>query len=410
MSNFLKIFPDRKTLSGMFPKTEILEVNAHLHTPYSFSAFKSIAQIFSMALKENIAVAGINDFFIADGYEPFCNEALKARVFPLFNIEFIGLLKQEQLQGVRINDPNNPGRCYFSGKGLNYPFHIDADLKRKLNRVVDQSQEQVRAMVDKANNFFQSVNAGIYLDFTVIRLKYAKELVRERHIAKAIRVAIFEKSEDESIRKGLITNIFGGREPVSALTDTPTLENEIRSVLLKAGGKAFIEEDESTFMSIEELIEIILNAGGIPCYPVLLDDKNGSYTEYERDPELLWRNLAHRNIGCIELIPGRNDTQHLQNFTEFFNNKGFVILLGTEHNTPDMIPLTCNTRGNKPLSDELRKLSYEGACIVVAHQYLRAKDLEGFISKNGLPRNADKNSFITLGNAVIHYFKDYYNK
>jgi hypothetical protein len=410
MNNFLNTFPDSKILLSIYPDVEILEVNAHLHTPYSFSAFTSIDQIFSQTSEENIAVAGINDFFITHGYEPFYNGALKARVFPLFNIEFIGLLKQEQLQGIRVNDPNNPGRCYFSGKGLNYPFHIDEKLKQKLNRVIDQSQDQVRAMVDKANNYFQSVNAGIHLDFNEIRINYAKELVRERHIAKAIRADIFEKTQDVSIRKRLIANIFVGREPASALTDIPGLENEIRGVLLKAGGKAFVEEDESAFLSIEELIEIINNAGGIPCYPVLLDDKNGNYTEYERDPEQLWKNLTNRNIGCIELIPGRNDIRHLEKFTDFFNKKGFVILLGTEHNTPDLIPLTCNTRGNKPLSDELRRLSYEGACVVAAHQYLRAKNQEGFIGDNRLPRNSEKKSFISLGNAVIHYFKDYYNR
>jgi hypothetical protein len=100
----------------------------------------------------------------------------------------------------------------------------------------------------------------------------------------------------------------------------------------------------------------------------------------------------------------------LERFTSFFNNKGFVILLGTEHNAPDMIPLTCDTRGNNPLSGNLRKISYEGACVVAAHQYLRAKDLEGFIDGRGLPANAERSSFIKLGNAVIHYYKEYYKR
>ena len=59
--------------------------------------------------------------------------------------------------------------------------------------------------------------------------------------------------------------------------------------------------------------------------------------------------LTDRNIACIELIPGRNDAGHLQRFVEFFNDRDFVILLGTEHNTPEMIPLTCDTRDKKPL-------------------------------------------------------------
>ena len=78
--------------------------------------------IFRMATDENIAVLGINDFFVTDGYEAFHNGSLKNKIFPLFNIEFIGLLKEEQKKGIRINDPNNPGRIYFCGKGLDYPF------------------------------------------------------------------------------------------------------------------------------------------------------------------------------------------------------------------------------------------------------------------------------------------------
>ena len=60
------------------------------------------------------------------------------------------------------------------------------------------------------------------------------------------------------------------------MSDIPALDNEIRGNLLKSGGKAFVEEDENAFMSLDEVIEIILAAGGIPCYPVLLDDKNGA--------------------------------------------------------------------------------------------------------------------------------------
>ena len=40
---------------------------------------------------------------------------------------------------------------------------------------------------------------------------------------------------------------------------------------------------------------------------------------------------------------------HLERFVEFFHDKEFVILLGTEHNAPEMIPLTCDTRDKKPL-------------------------------------------------------------
>lgn len=402
--NILQNYPNPKELIETGKKDVLHEVNGHVHTPFSFSAFNNIEQIFEMAKKENIKAIGINDFYVADGYADFYEQAINNHVFPLFNIEFIGLLKEEQEKGIRINDPNNPGRCYFSGKGLTHPFHLPHDLDQKLYNVVQESQVQVQSMVDKANAWFNEVKAGIQLDFVSLKKKLAKDLVRERHIAKAIRIAIFDKETSESGRKELFKLIYGGKDSKMNMSDIPGLENEIRGNLLKLGGKAFVEEDEKAFMSIDEVIRTIVAAGGIPCYPVLLDDKTGNYTEYEGDKEKLYKELTKRNISCIELIPGRNDFNHLKDFVRFFNEKGFVISFGTEHNAPDMIPLTCDTRGNKPLDDELRKISFEGACVIAAHQYLRAKDLPAFVDKNGIPDTKNKAYFVQLGKAVIEKF------
>jgi hypothetical protein len=409
MMNFLTTYPDREALRRMFTAGPVPEVNGHIHTPYSFSAFENIPQIFEMARRERIMAVGINDFFVTDGYEPFYREALKNNVFPLFNIEFISLLKKEQQEGIRINDPNNPGRCYFSGKGLDFPIRLEKKLKDKLDRVVSESQEQVKEMISKCNNWFDTLQVNIQLDFSSIRKNFARELVRERHIAKAIRVAVFEKHTNEPGREKCFALMFGGKEPKSAMTDIPGLENEIRGNLLKSGGKAFVEEDENAFMSLDEVIEIITSSGGIPCYPVLLDDKNGAYTEYERDPEMLYKELTNRNIACIELIPGRNDAGHLQRFVEFFHRKDFIILMGTEHNAPDMIPLTCDTRDRKPLNDFMRRVAYQGACVVAAHQYLRARGGQGLIGTSGLPGLQEKDYLIELGSNVIRYTNEKYN-
>jgi hypothetical protein len=127
------------------------------------------------------------------------------------------------------------------------------------------------------------------------------------------------------------------------------------------------------------------------------------YTEYEQYPEMLFNELTGRNIKCLELIPGRNDAGHLQRFVEFFQSRNFVILLGTEHNTPEMIPLTCDTRGKQPLNSYISRISYEGACVVAAHQYLRAKGFAGFIDEKGLPGNVGKKELVKLGSAVIHF-------
>jgi predicted metal-dependent phosphoesterase TrpH len=94
MKNFLSGLPsypllhkDMKEIS--FPSYR--EANCHIHTPYSFSAFSDMTSVFELAKNEKIAVLGINDFFVTDGYDSFhkgCIEMI--RIIPE---EFISAAK-----------------------------------------------------------------------------------------------------------------------------------------------------------------------------------------------------------------------------------------------------------------------------------------------------------------------------
>jgi len=407
MKNFLAGFPTleniAKEMKGSIPP-EFREANGHIHTPYSFSAFADMDSIFRMAVSENISVLGINDFYVTDGYDAFHQGCVKNRIFPLFNIEFIGLLKEEQKKGIRINDPNNPGRIYFSGKGLDYPFHTSFMLRRQLKSVIRESQKQIRAMIDKLNSLSEKGQDSLKLSYEAIKKEYAHELVRERHIAKALRMLAVNNFTSPEKQLEFIESLYGGKKSKSGLANPAAFENEIRSNLLKSGGAAFVEEDEKSFLELKKIIRIILNAGGIPCYPVLLDDPNGKYTEYESDPERLYNSLKKLKVECIELIPGRNDGAILKNFVEFFHSKGFIITFGTEHNTPEMIPLTVTTRGSLPLDDSLKKIAWDGACIIAAHQYLRADGRQGYVMPDGKHSVEQKNELARLGQMVIEYY------
>jgi hypothetical protein len=178
----------------------------------------------------------------------------------------------------------------------------------------------------------------------------------------------------------------------------------IRSKLLKAGGRAYVPEDENAFLPVPRIIEIILNSGGIPCYPVLLDNAEGNCTEYESDMQLLLNELMALRIFCIELIPGRNDIGCLRDFVMFFRDNGFVITFGTEHNTPEPGPLTPAARNNQPLDRELKKISYEGCCVIAAHQYLHARGLPGYVDERGLAHQDRMEEFTSLGKSVIEQF------
>ncbi|MFW5820689.1 MAG: hypothetical protein ACOCWA_05325 [Bacteroidota bacterium] len=403
-------------LTEFLAKTELLEwykthgsntvheVNAHFHTPYSFSAFDDLRLIFRMASSEGVNVLGINDFYTTAGYEEFHELCIEYKKFPLFNIEFMGLLKEEQKNGIRVNDPNNPGRTYFSGKGLDYPVSLEGSSLKKLENVKAESQKQTKKMFRLASDHLKSINPDLELDYDSALEKYTRGMLRERHIAKIIRDKVFEQYKTTEERKDILRKIYKGEETGVNLESPAALEGEIRSKLLKSGGVAYVKEDPKAFLEIDEVIRIILDAGGIPTYPVLLDDKEGNYTDYERDFEKLYTELTSRNIYSVELIPGRNNHEQLQEFVNFFHDRGFIITFGTEHNTPALIPLKITAGGGKALSEEMKRINFEGACLIAAHQYLRAKNEEGYLEKNGRPRLQNKEELIELGNAVIEFF------
>ncbi len=406
-NNFLSGFPSpeelKKNMQGVHIP-EFREVNNHIHTPYSFSAFNDLELVFKMAENEKISLLGINDFYVTDGYNAFYKGCTCNGIFPLFNIEFIGLMKNEQKKGVRINDPNNPGRIYFCGKGLDFPFHLGLNYERELNIVKKETQNQLEAMVFKLNTLISKINPELKLDFGEIKERFAHDLVRERHIAKAIRILAAESYTSAEDQLAFIESLYGGKKSKAGLSDPAALENELRSNLLKAGGTAFVEEDEHSFLDLKMIIDIIVDAGGIPCYPVLLDDASGKFTEFEEDPEKLFYSLTKLNISCIELIPGRNDLTILKNFVEFFDQKGFIITFGTEHNTPEMLPLKVTGRGKILLDDSLKKIAFRGASVIAAHQYLHAQSKNGYKRMSGLPGIREKGDFESLGQLVIEYY------
>ena len=399
-------FPAEKELLDWHktqPQQAIPDINGHIHTPHSFSAFSEIEQAFELAKKEGVSVLGINDFYTTDGYNEFAKLAVDNKIFPLFNIEFMALQNDLQEAGIRVNDPSNPGRTYFSGKGLRQPAKMSETSLKKISDLQKESNHQTFEMVKKLNAFFAENKIDIQFDAAELQSRLAKNLFRERHIAQAIRIAVFEKETTDLGRAQLLNAIFLGKEIKSSIDDVAGLENEIRGNLLKAGGAAFVPESPKAFLSLEEVMELIIDAGGIPCYPVLLDFGNGNFTDFEGDKEKLLETLKSKNVFSIELIPGRNNFDILKDFVNYFNKNGFVITFGTEHNTPKLDPMKISCGGGIDLDDELKQINYEGVAVVAAHQYLIAKGEEGYL-KNGVAKIEEKERFIELGKAVIARF------
>lgn len=402
--SFLGEYPDSKTLlngfdenRNMFP----LKVNNHIHTPYSFSAFQSVSQAVRMAEAEDVRVLGINDFYVTDGYAEFTDECMEHGIFPLLNIELIGISREDQENGIRVNDPNNPGRTYISGKGLSFPDGLPVHQANKLRDIVQESNNQVAGMIELLNQWLGKQDLNIILTVEEIMRDHAVNLLRERHVAKILRLKIEEHTSSDQEFYGLLSRVYGGRSTGKKRSDIAGTEDELRSQLLKAGAPAFVPEDSKAFLPLEEIVQIIRDAGGIPVYPLLLDGTGGDPTEFEQGKEQLLEVLLGRGFRSVEFIPLRNRFELLKEYAEYFYNNGFVVSFGTEHNTTAMLPITVSCKEGIPLDKRLVDISFNGAAFVAAHQYL--------VDKEGINYpNRSRDEMELLGKAVFqHYFNSY---
>ncbi len=323
----------------------MFDVNAHIHTPYSFSAFSSVEEALEHAAAEGVKVVGINDFYSTDGYGAWKEGCAARKLYPLFGIEFISLNAEDQAAGLRVNDPNNPGRTYISGKGLAYPVILKGEPLRQLEAVRAESNAQVEMMCAKLNEWLKAEGKGIRLDFNEIRENLTKGSIRERHLAKALRMAMCPDEENPA-----------------------KVENELRSKLLKAGGPAFVPESPEAFLPMKTVQEIIEAAGGIPTYPFLADDAKGNFTDFEGDLMKAADTLKKRGFRSVEFITTRNTTAVLEQYAGYLEDEGFIVSFGSEHNTPAMEPVKLHTRDAAELSEKLKAINWRGACAIAAHQ------------------------------------------
>ncbi len=369
-------------------------VNAHLHTPWSFSAFDSVGQALDMAAAQNVRVVGINDFYSTDGYAEWAEGCRARRLFPLFNIEMISLDEQFQREGLRVNDPGNPGRTYLSGKGLANPAHIPEPYASRLAAVREESNAQVRAMCTKLNTLLESVGAGFSLDIKEIERTLTKGNIRERHIAKALRLAVYGQAAGDAERKAMLEKIFGGKALKSSAGNFAGVENEIRGNLLKAGGAAFVPEEPKAFLPVEEVTRIIEAAGGIPTYPFLADDAGGNFTDFEGNLPKAAETLRSKGIHSAEFITTRNSVEVLERYSKWLWDNAFAVTFGSEHNTPAMEPVELFARGGAELTPFLKEINYKGACVVAAHQDI-------FARTGALYDPARRDEYAALGDKLI---------
>ena len=362
-----------------------LRSNAHIHLPPNFSAFESVDQAVRLAAEQGVRILGASNYYEFSIYEPFAEACLSRGIYPLFGLEIIALLDDVRREGTLINDPGNPGKMYLCGKGITRFTSLTQEARRLIGLIRQADEARMNRMVTLMAGIFTAAGVRTTLDAAGIieriaqRCGAARELVtlQERHVAQAFQEELCRLLAPHE-RPRILAEILGG--PAKAeMDDQVGIQNEIRSRLMKVGRPAFVDE---SFVNLEQAYRLILELGGIPCYPTLADGAS-PICGYEDPPEKLIETLKRNRIYCAEFIPLRNDPRVLVRYVKAVREAGFVVTAGTEHNTLDLVPMEPTCRQQEQVPEEIKRIFQEGACVVAAHQYLGLNGQSGYVDGSG---------------------------
>jgi hypothetical protein len=372
--------PDEDVLRKHPVEKTVLRTNLHIHLPPNFGSITSVEDAISKAGAEEIAVLGACNYYDHTIYTSFAHAAVKAGIAPVFGIEILTMDEKLRDAGILINDPKNPGKWYLCGKGLTCFDQIPEASLSIWNKIRESDKQRIEEMIAKVNAIEPLKSRGIQLHYQEIAQSIATDkqvplatvFLQERHIAQALQQVIFEKVS-ETEREKFFQQVYQTEDPVE-LQNLVNIQDELRNSLLKQGRVAYVEE---RFVSPEEAADLILGLGGYVSCPILIDGAP-QILPGEGTPEELTTKLLARQISAAEFIPTRNNIDVLTRYVKALRSHGIVVGAGTEHNAATWIPLLPYCRNRVPLDDELTRIFWEGACVAIAHQYLRAKGKEGF--------------------------------
>lgn len=358
-------------------------VNTHVHLPPNFSAFDSPEQAVRLAASEGVWVVGSSNYYDFRPYRRFAAAAAEAGVMPLYGLEINTFASD--LVGMRINDPSNPGRFNLCGKGLT---RFDPPLDSAATRMAairDANDERMRSMTARLSEWFSRAGLDGAPTYGQIVATVAERCnlpadwvsLQERHLAEAFQEVLFS-AVPSGERAAVLGRMLSGFVHVDT-SDEVAVQETIRSSLMKFGMPAFVPEVP---LSFDEGYRLILELGGIPCYPIFADAAS-PISGFEYPPEALARRLLDRAIYCAELFPVRNKPEVVDRYVEVLRAAGIVVMAGTDHNTKRMIPLALTVLGGAPLSQQARAAFWEATCIVAAHQELSAAGRPGYVDDAG---------------------------
>jgi hypothetical protein len=342
--------------------------------------FRSPSEAVWQAAREGIAVLGINDHYTVAGHEEFRRACEVAGIAATFSLEAVAVDRDAAEAGLKLNDPDNPGRIYLCGKGITRnPAESSPEMRNlaRMRAALDRRNREITAKVAEVFRDRLGVDGPAWEDVVALT---PRGNATERHVAYALLLRLRELATKQGKPLAEIMAACCGTTPPAG-GDDATLQIFLRSKLLKAGAPCFVREDPDAFVSVADLRAIFLAFGSIPTYPVL----GNPVLAGEQNIEALLDRLEVMGFYAVEVIPHRNTRERLQEIVSAAQRRWWPVFNGTEHNTPESRPLL----DPFALDPEFEPWFRQSTALLLGHQRLVAQGKLGFVDQEGMPTISD---------------------
>ena len=388
--------------SGEFAAPPVKNVaNLHCHTFFSYNAYGySPSGLAWLAKKNGYKLIGIVDFDVLEGVDEFLRTCELLGVCGSAGIETRNILPE--FGNLEINSPGEPGVYYNMVIGFS-TGQVPSEAKTILADLRSRSDRRNRAIIERVNDFLAPIQ--IEYEDDVLPLTPAGSPT-ERHIILAYVKRVERKITDPS-------SFWAGKLGLSVsqtaelIQDPPSFQNLTRSKLMKRGGVGYVQPTPDSFPVVDQLYELAISSGALPCATWL-----DGFSEGEQIfPEIL-ELLISKGAVTLNIVPDRNwnisnrelKEQKLQKLYE-------VVQLAERMDLPLNVGTEMNTYGNKLIDDfdvpelmPFRQAFLDGAHFIYGHTILHRIVGLGYQSdwaKSFFPGRKERNQFFTMAGYLI---------
>jgi len=375
---------------------EIEAVNLHCHTFHSFNGYGySPTALAWLGKTRGYRAMGIVDFDVLDGVDEFLDAC-----------EIVGLRGSAGLEtrvfvpefaDREINSPGEPGVCYQMGVGFT-SGQADGKAAEILADLRQRAENRNRSLLARVNAYLGP--AAIDYEAEVLPLTPGGNAT-ERHMLTAYVASAERAFPDATERAAFWADRLGlERAQVQGLMDdVPGFKNVIRSKLMKRGGVGYVQPGPETFPSVDQLHEMVVLLGALPCFTWLDGTSEG-----ESAIEELLALMIEKGAAAVNIVPDRNwNIADPEVKAVKVRNLYQIVELAQQNDLPLNVGTEMNKAGLKLIDDfdapelaPVRQAFLDGAWFIYGHTVAQRALGIGYQSEWAqahLPTRRERNAF-----------------